>query len=148
MGVGSSVDCDSVIGDAYDPTNSCVDFSGSSYCTAGVLCNGNGDSSYSYACDFAADRYSCAPGDISGKFGMLTAPGTDILEVTATEDSSLIPLTEGLIGKVMALYCPYSESSTLKVFACAPIEEEDHDDGVEGLSLMMAVVVSLIALLQ
>merc|ERR1719384_1174382 len=146
--LGSSVDCDSVIGAAYDPTNSCVDFSGSDYCTNGKLCNGASDSAYEYACDFANDRYSCAPGDISGKFGMLTDPANEFLSVTATGDNSLIPLTEDVVGKVMAIYCPYSESSTLKVFACAPIEEEDHDDGVEGLSLMMSVVVSLIALLN
>merc|ERR1712130_146754 len=145
----SSVDCATVVGNAYDPTNSCVDFSGSEYCTNGVLCNGNNDSGYSYNFDFAADRYSCAPGDLSGKLGMISDPSATALSVEHEGDNSLIPYTDDLIGKVMAIYCPYADSSSPVYLACAPIEEQTNDpSGVERLSFVMACIVSLIALLQ
>jgi len=141
----SSVECDTAVGYAYDPTNSCVDFSGSPFCDAGALCD---ESTASYNCDWDADRYSCAPGDLSGKFGLITDPANGEKHVHYESDDSLTPVTDDLVGKVMAIYCPYADSSTPIYLACAPIEELVADDsGVKGMSFVMAVVVSLVALL-
>merc|ERR1711920_1002196 len=90
--VGS--DCDDVVGDFYDPTAQCPDFSGNAYCTDGKVCNAT---AYSYDCDWDDNRYSCAPGDFSGKWGDITAsvgsymlsksgPGTLIPEMGELED--------------------------------------------------------------
>merc|ERR1712039_931468 len=144
----SSDSCADAVGKAYDPTDSCVDFSESELCTNGVLCNGNSDSAYEYNCDWDADRYSCAPGDLSGKFGLITDPANGEKHVHYESDDSLTPVTDDLVGKVMAIYCPYADSSTPIYLACAPIEELVADDsGVKGMSFVMAVVVSLVALL-
>merc|ERR1712228_840917 len=114
----SSVDCATSVGDAYDPTNSCVDFSGSEFCTNGVLCDGNSDSAYVYNCDFAADRYSCAPGDLSDKVMAIYCPYAD----------SATPVY---------LACAPIEA----------VGSGDDNGGVDGLSFVMACFVSLIALL-
>merc|ERR1719461_740074 len=155
----SSIDCANAVGAAYDPTDSCVDFSESDHCTNGVLCNGNNDSAYEYNCDFAADRYSCAPGDLSGKFGLITDPLSPF-SLMYEDDDLLLPITDDVIGKVIAIYCPYAASSSPVYLACAPIEqvvsdpdgdssdETDWFSGVEGLSFVMAIVVSLIAILH
>merc|ERR1712187_829204 len=79
-------------------TNSCVDFSASSYCTDGVLCDKAKDSAYTYNCDWDSDRYSCAPGDLSGKFGALTDPANTPLTMEYTGDGSFTPLTDDLVG--------------------------------------------------
>merc|ERR1719464_102482 len=109
--------CDGYVGDFYDPTHQCPSFSGSEYCTAGKLCE---DEDYMYDCDFELDAYSCAPGDLSGKFGSLVNPGEDTLTIFNMTDRTLVPLTSSLQGKVMAIYCAESEQPELTVFACAP----------------------------
>merc|ERR1712130_373239 len=146
----SSTTCTNYVGDAYDPTNACLPYTASPYCFDGVLCgDANSTSTYEYDCDFATDRYSCAPGDLSGKLGMISDPSATALSVEHEGDNSLIPYTDDLIGKVMAIYCPYADSSSPVYLACAPIEEQTNDpSGVERLSFVMACIVSLIALLQ
>merc|ERR1711971_159030 len=75
-------ECADAVGAFYDPTHQCPSFSNSEYCTDGKLCM---DPDYSYECDFAADRYSCAPGDISGKFGQIDPAETFTLSETGQE---------------------------------------------------------------
>merc|ERR1712083_982373 len=91
--------CADAVGGFYDPTHQCPPFSGSQYCTDGKLC---GDPSYEYDCDFDNDRYSCAPGDFSGKFGTLDLHS--LLTISGSTDS-LVPRASDLVGKVMAIYC-------------------------------------------
>merc|ERR1712083_902965 len=119
--VGS--DCDDAVGDFYDPTHQCPSFSGSEYCTDGKLCN---DADYEYDCDFDNDRYSCAPGDLSGKMGVYMDPGTETLFLNETVGpDTLLPLIGDLDGKVMAIYCSEDDQAELTVFACAPINTFD-----------------------
>jgi hypothetical protein len=110
--------CDGAVGDFYDPTHQCPSWSGSEYCTDGLLC---GDAGYAYDCDFEADRYSCAPGDFSGKFGPLDPTAT--LTFPTETMGALVPMASDLVGKVMAVYCSEEDQPELTVFACAPITE-------------------------
>lgn len=114
-------DCENAVGAFYDPTHQCPSFSGSQYCTDGKLCD---DADYEYACDFDSDRYTCAPGDLSGKFGSFD-PTADTLTVTYDDTDALLPLASDLVGKVMAIYCPEDIQNDLTVFACAPINTYD-----------------------
>jgi len=110
--------CDDYVGDFYDPTHQCPSFSGSEYCTDGKLCN---DANYAYDCDWD-DRYSCAPGDLSGYMAPFENPATAVFSYIAPAPSSyLFPLTSDLVGKVMAIYCNEDDQADLTVFACAPI---------------------------
>lgn len=134
-------DCDAAVGAFYDPTNQCPPFSGSEYCTDGMLCN---DADYMYDCDFANDRYSCAPGDFSGKFGAFDPSETLDLDYAGTD--SLIPLASDLVGKVMAIYCAEEDQSELTVFACAPIKEyEGTTEEPSGASRVFGVGAVLVA---
>jgi len=94
---------------------------GSAYCTNygtnGKLCDAG--SGYTYDCQFGTDRYTCAPGDISAKVGMLENSASYALDKTHFGDNSLTPKTDDLVGKVMAIYCDGNDDK--KILACAPI---------------------------
>lgn len=134
-------DCDNAVGAFYDPTHQCPGFSDSPYCFDGMLCE---DDSYMYDCDFMNARYSCAPGDMSGKMGAFENPGTEVLSVTAT-GAYLSPLTSDLVGKVMAIYCAEEDQADLTVFACAPIVATEGEEG-SGASHVSFVVGALVAM--
>ena len=103
----------------YDPTNQCLPWSDSKYCVDGSLCN---DPNYSYDCDFSSDRYSCAPGDLSGKFGKINPK--ILLTISESGPTTLIPPTEELIGKIIGITCPYTDTDTdIEFLACAEIVE-------------------------
>ena len=110
--------CDDNVGAFYDPTHQCPPWSGSEYCTDGMLCE---DVDYMYDCDFENDRYSCAPGDLSGKFGSITNAGTENFLISQTDPGTLSPLIADLNGKVMAIYCAKADQADLAVFACTHI---------------------------
>lgn len=139
-------ECADAVGAFYDPTHQCPSWSNSEYCTAGKLC---ADPSYSYECDFAADRYSCAPGDFSGKFGSIDPAET--LSISETGQAELVPIASDLVGKVLAVYCAEADQSELTVFACAPIMEyatpsPTMDDGAIRVSFGAVVMVVLAAM--
>jgi len=139
-------DCDDAVGDFYDPTHQCPSFSGSEYCADGFLCD---DADYVYDCDFEGARYSCAPGDLSGKFGVYMDPATETLDLVPT-GGTLTPPTSELSGKVMAIYCAEADQTELTVFACAPIEPfststTEEPSGVGHVSLVIGAMVSVVA---
>lgn len=104
--------CIAAAGNFYDPTISCMYDSESSYCKYDYrLCN---DSSYSYSCNYTADRYSCAPGDLSGKYGI--AKFKNYTYIFSGEDDLLPPL-DSLIGKSIGVEC----ASSGELLACAGI---------------------------
>ena len=113
------------MGSAWDPTHQCIPWSGSEHCDDGKLC---GDDDYEYECLWESDRFSCAPGDLSGKIGSLT-PG-EVIDQIAPEISlltSLIPETDALTNKIMTITCSPGNEKRPKFVACAPIEEYDED---------------------
>lgn len=126
--------CNEYVGAQYDPTHACLANSSSPYCSNGVLCDENNDSNYIYNCSFAQDRYSCAPGDLSGKFGLITDPANTPLSVEYIGRDSLIPPTDSLIGKVMVIQCENAgiDGYNPMHIACAPIEEYGANDGNKG----------------
>eukprot|EP01084_Bolivina_argentea_P060033 109670_1 len=137
-------DCTVAVGDQYDPTHQCLPWSGSPHCDDGVLCT---DSDYSYNCD---GDYSCAPGDLSGKFGNYVDVANTVFSKGSLSEVTLIPPTGDLIGKIAAIVCPKTDD-TKKFLACAKFEEyvapEDSDDGVAPLSFGIAFVMSFLSLI-
>ena len=129
--------CDNV-GDQYDPTAQCLPLSGNDYCTQGKLCQ---DSSYSYDCNFSSARYSCAPGDLSGKVGELISVNTSYGYTKQMDGNTLIPPTDSLIDKVIAINCPNQRS----FLACAVIEEYVDDDSVIPISFIISIIISFIS---
>merc|ERR1719336_1501823 len=139
-------DCDDTVGDFYDPTHQCPDFSGSEYCTDGDLC---GDSGYTYSCDFDEDRYSCAPGDLSGKFGETTYGATEF-SLSESGPGTLIPEMGALEDLIFALYCGDDDDDAPTFLACAPLNDAatttpaptvtPEDSGAFAQSLMMVAV--------
>lgn len=137
-------DCDDYIDSFYDPTHQCMNFSGSAYCnstTGTALLCGSG----SYSCDWDDDRFSCAPGDLSGKFGSMDASDTSFT-LTESGPGTLIPPTDDMDGMVFAAYCGDVDAG-ITYFACAPLNGETETDGVVARSVVLAVVASLFAML-
>merc|ERR1719216_611699 len=141
--------CATYVGDFYDPTHQCPPFSGSEYCYGtDYLCN---DTSYDYDCDFVNDRYSCAPGDLSGKFGKM-----DSYDFILDEDGpqTLIPKTDDMVGMVFVIYCGDNDSG-ISYLACAAIEEyvtpaptvETEGDGAVEMMVMTTMAVTLFAMM-
>merc|ERR1712241_374119 len=116
---GYSTSCGDV-GFPYDPTNACWLSYTDGLCDNGELCTGFSGSTYAYDCDFSSNnRYSCAPGDLSGKFGLITDPANAALNVMYAGDESLIPMTEDMTDQqlVMAIYCAADATPV----ACTPV---------------------------
>ena len=132
-------DCADYIDSFYDPTHQCMDFSGSEYCYgSSKLCNATG---YSYDCEFDHVRYSCAPGDLSGKFGDITASAKSFFE-SKPGPGTLIPPTYDLADLIAAVYCGDNYDG-ITYLACAPFAVS----GVVAQSVVVAVVASLFAML-
>ena len=107
--------CADYVGDFYDPTHQCPPFSGSAYCWGtDYLCN---DTDYEYDCDFDNNRYSCAPGDLSGKLG--TIEDSSDFYVESNDTNMLFPRTDDMIGKMFAIYCG-DNTVGITYLACAP----------------------------
>ena len=139
----SGDDC-SGVGAQYDPTAQCLPWSGNSYCTDGKLCE---DPDYSYNCDFTNDRYSCAPGDLSGKAGELLTT-TAVYAKTVSGPNTLLPPTDSLIGKVIAIHCPASADADGKFLACAPIETaSDTEDSSAQLCMVISLIMAFISVI-
>ena len=140
-------DCADYIDSFYDPTHQCMDFSGSKYCYgSSYLCN---DIEYSYDCDFDNYRYSCGPGDLSGKFGNISNDpdyGKFYFSLSESGPGTLIPHTEDLVDLIVAVYCGDNDDG-ISYLACAPFDEYESGDGVVAQSVMVAVVASLFAML-
>lgn len=140
-------DCADAVGAFYDPTHQCPSWSGSEYCTDGKLCM---DPDYMYECDLTTDRYTCAPGDFSGKFGSIDP--TETFSISETGQATLTPLASDLEGKVMAVYCAEADQSDLTVFACAPINvystpsPTEDDSGAIRVSFGAAMVAVVAAM--
>merc|ERR1712228_1139836 len=132
-------DCESYVGDFWDPTHQCMDFSGSDYCNDTGLC---GDSDYEYSCDYDDDRYSCAPGDLSGKFGAMTDYNFSLLEAGP---DTLIPSTDDMVGYVFVIYCG-DNADGISYLSCAEITDVDDDDGDSAAA--HTVVVSVVAMVM
>ena len=142
-------DCEDYIDSLYDPTHQCMDFSGSAYCYgSSYLCN---DTDYSYDCDFDNDRYSCGPGDLSGKFGDITA-SAESFSLSESGPGTLIPHTEDLVDLIVAVYCGDNDDG-ISYLACAPFDEYESGwwstsgGSAVAQSVMVAVVASLFAML-
>eukprot|EP01084_Bolivina_argentea_P053090 97464_1 len=71
--------CMDKVGAQYDPTNQCLPWSKSPFCMDDKICGANGSE---YDCDLTVvrGRYTCAPGDLSAKFGILSNPESTVLE--------------------------------------------------------------------
>jgi len=154
---GSAVgeDCESYVGDFWDPTHQCPPFSGSEYCWGtDYLCN---DTHYAYDCHFDYDRYSCAPGDLSGKFGTM-----DDLEFSLDVEGprTLLPMMDDMIFKMFAIYCGDNDSG-ISYLACAsiytvtpeptpaptPAPIDGSGDGAAERTVIMSVVAMVFAML-
>ena len=117
--------CADYVGDFYDPTHQCPPFSGSEYCYGSdYLCN---DTDYAYDCDFDNNRYSCAPGDLSGKFGTIPNGTSWFYKTNNVTDmyyNDLLPRTDDLIGKMFVIYCG-NNTEGISYLTCAPLQEMD-----------------------
>jgi len=105
-------ECKAVVGNVWDPTVSCLHGSDSKFCDYPDyhLCN---DTSYSYSCN-VKDRYSCAPGDLSGKYGVATFENSTFAFFT---DDTVLPPLDMIVGKSLVIECDdFSE-----IIACAEI---------------------------
>ena len=119
MWSATGTDCDDYVGDFWDPTHQCMNFSSSPYCYGDDLCD---DSGYSYDCDWDNDRYSCAPGDLSGKFGTMPNSSSPFV-VVENGTNTLIPRTDDMMGRMMSFYC--NDGGNITHLACAPIYNLD-----------------------
>jgi len=136
-------DCESYVDGFYDPTHQCMDFSDSEYCWGSdYLCN---ETDYSYNCDYDDDRYSCAPGDFSGKFGKMQST---VFEVAEDGPDTLIPKTDDMVGYVFVIYCGDNDDD-ISYLACAEITEYDgvEGDGALAQTVVVAAVATLFAML-
>ena len=112
--------CDDIVGGFYDPTISCAPNSTSIYCDHynDARCN---DTSYNYTCNYnqPSNRYLCAPGDLSGKFGPIyfTPEGANFSYTyyTIYEMDDLMIDLDLLDGKSLVVQC----SDTMEIVACA-----------------------------
>lgn len=130
----SSINCSSIVGDFYDPTVSCAH--DSEYESTGVViqnskyCYSNsqdasdanlkkcGNDTYSYICnEYTKYPYTCAPGDLSGKYGIWNVSKNPQLSLS-NNDELMISLSL-LSGKSVVLQC--SDDYTIQ--ACAAIED-------------------------
>ena len=138
----STTNCPVVVGRQYDPTHHCLANSASDHCRQGVRCKdreGKAAAKWQYNCDFGKGRYSCAPGDISGKFGSITNG-----KAKFSGHLSLIPPTDSLIGKVMVIHCAEPGMSAVDRNAayvvCAPIKEAFEEEERAKLAILSALV--------
>jgi len=134
-------DCETYVGDFWDPTHQCPDFSGSEFCTDDYLCD---ETAYSYDCDYANDRYSCAPGDFSGKFGVITDSSAFTIDEDGTD--TLMPTTDDMMDYLFVIYCG-DNADGITYVACAPIEEYTEADGAMEKTVAVTLVATLIAML-
>jgi len=146
-------DCDDSVGDFWDPTHQCPSFSGSEHCSGGRLC---GDNDYDYDCDFNNDRYSCAPGDFSGKFGSVMGSDSEMfLQITSDFEAALVPNTADLVGKLFAVYCG-NDVTGISYLMCTPFdvvtvtttsesESVESFDGDSAGTLSAAAALSVVA---
>merc|ERR1712130_900374 len=118
------------VGDFWDPTHQCPDFSGSEFCNGTLLC---GDDGYSYDCDYENDRYSCAPGDFSGKFGSITDEMVGMMFVVYCGDN-----TEGIT---------YVTCATITESDATTTEEPESGDDAMAKTVGVTVVATLFAVL-
>jgi len=135
-------DCGTYVGDLWDPTHQCPDFSGSEFCLSNNLCNDT--MFYSYDCDYANDRYSCAPGDLSGKFGVITDSSAFTIDEDGTD--TLMPTTDDMMDYLFVIYCG-NNTEGITYVACAPIEEYTDADGAMEKTVAVTLVATLIAML-
>lgn len=125
----NDTECNKAIGNLYDPTSSCYSSaldgdSDKCFGDANKLCN---ISSYSYNCQFSTQRFSCAPGDLSGKYGVFDTKNSKKFSKTATDYT--LPLMSSIAGKSVGVYCDNG-----KFFGCAKFVEND-ESGAVGLIL-------------
>jgi len=140
-GYATGEDCESYVGDFWDPTHQCPDFSGSEFCTDGLLCD---DDDYSYDCDFENDRYSCAPGDFSGKFGSITDASS--FKIDVADRGSLIPSTNDLFGRMFVVYCG-NDTAGITYVACSTIDDSTTTTLEPAGAMAKTVGVTLVATL-
>jgi len=148
-------DCNDYVGDFWDPTHQCPSFSGSVHCDSGYLCD---DDEYEYHCDFDNDRYSCAPGDFSGKFGSVMGSDSELfLQITSDFEAALVPNTADLVGKLFAVYCG-NDVTGISYLMCTPFdvvtvtttsesESVESFDGDSAGTLSAAAALSVVATL-
>merc|ERR1712154_502858 len=122
-----------------------MDFSGSEHCNGTELCS---DSDYEYTCDYDDDRYSCAPGDLSGKFGAMT-DYTVYLDESGPD--TLIPSTDDMVGYVFAIYCG-NNSVEISYLSCAEIitvttATMEDGDSAAAHTVVVSVVAMVMAML-
>jgi len=107
-------ECDSYIGDFYDPTVTCAYGSDNEFCFDNNLCN---VTNYNYTCDFNeyGDRFLCAPGDLTGKYGSISSTGDGTL---IGYDPLMIDLSQ-LADLSVAVQC----SETWETVACGSFQQ-------------------------
>merc|ERR1712109_419935 len=133
-GYATGEDCESYVGDFWDPTHQCPDFSGSEFCNGTLLCGDN---------DYSNDRYSCAPGDFSGKFGSITDASD--FEIDEHGPDTLIPTTDDMLGMMFVVYCG-NNTEGITYVTCATITEgmtttEDPESGDDAMTKTVGVTV-------
>ena len=128
----SNSNCADEIGNFYDPTITCVensDMDAKGYCTGSYLCN---DDEYEYDCDYSGDvenRFQCAPGDLSGKYGSIDISSSSNFFLNMSGYDPLMIAIEQLEGKSVALLCGDDRSMIL---ACAGFTNYTADAGLYG----------------
>ena len=103
--------CSDYVGDLYDPTATCAPGSANEFCTDDLLCD---EASYNYTCDFTNDPFNCAPGDLTGKFGLIA---TDSDGTLLGYDPIMVDLSL-LGGKSIVIQC----ADDWSMLACAKIQ--------------------------
>ena len=98
----NGTDCDNIVGNYYDPINSCESDSNSELVETG-FCNCT-----DYSCNTSdyfngVNRFGCSPSDLSGKYGALPIDLNFSINITFTDDLSIT--NAELEGKSLVIQC-------------------------------------------
>ncbi|ETO19749.1 hypothetical protein RFI_17481 [Reticulomyxa filosa] len=130
--------CSRVVGRVYDPTATCLPNSDSKFCHhSPFLCN---DTTYVYQCNSTANRYSCSPSDLSGKYGALHTLNLSRLYFSLNGvDDVMVPLN--------LLHYPNSKSIVLEcasnnsILACAKLTFNVNSDDSSSSTVVIIIII-------
>jgi hypothetical protein len=103
----SGSDCsDATGGYTWDPTVSCYNMSGNANCQGNTICGAESGTDV-YSCDYDNDPYSCAPGDLAGKWGtfMVSDWNDDDTIISGSGWDQTAPSLYNIMGRSVGIVC-------------------------------------------